>query len=155
MVGTRRLSIFVAVLFCVFAGGYFVGRSTAAHRLSSQASSGTDSWRVRLVPPASVQLPEGKPILRLEIRKSPPLGFDDLSVMMTNLTSRPCTLTYKIYGYNRRGARFSESEAEFVQLGPHESVLRGEMVIPYGTDAFYIHEKDFGSVVLSLTLLEK
>ncbi len=118
--------------------GYFVGQAFRQNPLQKQeriqqGQSGTKlgPWETRFKPPTSIRLPDANPVVTFEFGRVERVVYDNLTVTITNMTGGQYTLSYMVFGYDSKGRRVSEGEAEF-QIGSRESVVREIQLQTYG-----------------------
>jgi hypothetical protein len=118
--------------------GYFVAQLFPQNALQKQgriqqgrSGAKLGPWEAQFKPPTSIQLPDGNPVIRFEFGKVERIIFDTVTVTITNMTGRQWFVSYTVFGYDSKGRRVSEENAEF-QIGSHESVVRGIWLSTYG-----------------------
>jgi uncharacterized protein YneF (UPF0154 family) len=138
MSGKRWVLVIAATFLGGAFGGYFVGHLIRKSPIQEeerirprQTRTKLGSWEVQFKPPASIQLPDGQPLIRFEFGKVEKIIFDELTVTITNITGRQCIVGFTVFGYDSKGRRVSEGSAEF-QIGSHESVVRDVWLSTYG-----------------------
>jgi hypothetical protein len=138
---SKRWVIVAAAIFLAGAlAGYFVGGQFRATLLQKQDSihqgqsvARLGPWEVRFKSPASIQLPDGVPVIRFDFGKVEWVVLDKLTVTATNMTDRQSIVSYTLFGYDSEGRRVSEANAEF-RIGSHETIVRDELLHTYGPE---------------------
>ena len=80
-------------------------------------------WSVKFGIPGSAEVPEKSPMIKFSFAQDTDMGFGYIGVTAANLTDRPCSVRYNVYGYDEHGQRISEGNDEF-NIGKRETVLR-------------------------------
>lgn len=130
MTSRKRFSVSVGLFVAGLLSGYLGGRYLRRPEPSAQSPIPVDtqrqvigSWRVAFKPPASIELPQDRPVIRFQFGK-PDVGFGlNMQVLIVNLTDTPLRVVYKISAYDSRNQRVGEDSDQLV-LQEHESVVR-------------------------------
>ena len=125
------LVLTILTLYGIFAPAHLertIGQPSAAQEsqgatmpiLSGKRNLGP--WNVKFGIPGSADVPEKSPIIKWSFAQDMDTGFGYIAVTAANLTDRPYSVRYNIYGY-QDGRRISEGNDEFT-IGKRETVVR-------------------------------
>jgi hypothetical protein len=133
-----------------FLAGFFVGRQAReGPRVPPQArqtKTRLGPWNVTFRLPASIQVPEGQPILKFEFERSSLRSLDALPVTISNLSDRSYLVSCSLYGYDSKGRRMSQA-TDIFPIGRRERVVREFLLFPYASFGAIMQARSFALVV--------